>query len=94
MLAITFELAICAAMLQRAEQAGKTLIVFSHYPMTEFYNGQSDAIAAQFDADSFQQAWRPADSVTNLLAATGLKRNTQDVMVLQVSPCLAARHSG
>lgn len=62
-----------AQVVQRAEQAGKTLIAFSHYPMTEFYNGQSDAIAAQFGADSFQLARRPADSVTNLLAATGLK---------------------
>lgn len=58
---------------QRAEQAGKTLIAFSHYPMTEFYNGQSDAIAEQFGADSFQLARRPADNVSQLLAATGLK---------------------
>ena len=58
---------------QRAEQAGKTLIAFSHYPMTEFYNGQSDAIAEQFGADSFQLARRPADKVSQLLAATGLK---------------------
>lgn len=58
---------------QRAEQAGKTLIAFSHYPMSEFYNGQSDAIAMQFGADSFQLARRPADSVSNMLAATGLK---------------------
>ncbi|HEY0923878.1 metallophosphoesterase [Rheinheimera pacifica] len=58
---------------QRAEQAGKMLIAFSHYPMTEFYNGQSAAIAAQFGADSFQLARRPADSVSNMLAATGLK---------------------
>lgn len=62
-----------AQVVQRAEKAGKTLIAFSHYPMTEFYNGQSDTIAAQFGADSFQLARRPADSVTNLLAATGLK---------------------
>jgi 3',5'-cyclic AMP phosphodiesterase CpdA len=62
-----------AQVVQRSEQAGKTLIAFSHYPMTEFYNGQSDAIATQFGADSFQLARRPADSVTNLLAATGLK---------------------
>ncbi|MCS4306189.1 3',5'-cyclic AMP phosphodiesterase CpdA [Rheinheimera pacifica] len=58
---------------QRAEQAGKTLIAFSHYPMTEFYNGQSAAIAEQFGADSFQLARSPADSVSNMLAATGLK---------------------
>ncbi|WP_240224458.1 metallophosphoesterase [Rheinheimera hassiensis] len=58
---------------ERAEQTGKTLIAFSHYPMTEFYNGQSDAIAAQFGADSFQLARRPADKVSQLLAATGLK---------------------
>jgi hypothetical protein len=58
---------------QRAEQTGKTLIAFSHYPMTEFYNGQSDTIAEQFGADSFQLARRPADKVSQLLAATGLK---------------------
>jgi 3',5'-cyclic AMP phosphodiesterase CpdA len=58
---------------QRAEQTGKTLIAFSHYPMTEFYNGQSDTIAEQFGADSFQLARRPADSVSKQLAATGLK---------------------
>lgn len=58
---------------QRAEQAGKTLIAFSHYPMSEFYNGQSDAIAEQFGADSFQLARRPADNVSQLLATTGLK---------------------
>lgn len=57
----------------RAEQAGKTLIAFSHYPMSEFYNGQSDAIAEQFGADSFQLARRPTDNVSQLLATTGLK---------------------
>lgn len=58
---------------RRAERQGKRLIAFSHYPMTEFYDGQSDDMATFFGADSHQLARRPSASVGEVLAQTGLK---------------------
>jgi len=58
---------------KQAEERGKTLIAFSHFPMAEFYNGQSGAIADLFGESNFQLARKPDDSVSKLLAETGLK---------------------
>ncbi|WP_416307242.1 metallophosphoesterase [Neptunicella sp. SCSIO 80796] len=58
---------------ERAKHLGKTLIAFSHFPMSEFYDGQSDNIAALFGAEHFQLARRPQDSISHILADTGIK---------------------
>lgn len=58
---------------ERAEHAGKKLIAFSHFPMTEFYDGQSATIADYFGADTFQLARTPQSQVSHALADLGLK---------------------
>lgn len=58
---------------KRADHSGKQLIAFSHFPMAEFYDGQSNAIADLFGPDSFQLARRPLKNVSQLMADTGLK---------------------
>lgn len=61
------------SVVQRANAAGKTLIAFSHFPMVEFYDQQSNAIAKMFGAKNFQLARRPNEAVSHALAAMGLK---------------------
>lgn len=58
---------------KRAERSQKQLIAFSHFPMTEFYDGQSDAIEGLFGSDTFQLKRRPENRVSQVLANTGLK---------------------
>ncbi|WP_051234520.1 metallophosphoesterase [Marinimicrobium agarilyticum] len=58
---------------ERAERSQKQLIAFSHFPMTEFYDNQSDAIATLFGTDTFQLKRRPKSHVSQVLAETGLK---------------------
>ncbi|MDP5029577.1 metallophosphoesterase [Paraglaciecola sp.] len=58
---------------RRAEQGGKKLIAFSHFPMTEFYDGQSAFIANYFGEDKFQLARTPQKQVSETLATLGLK---------------------
>lgn len=62
-----------AQVVQRAKATGKQLIAFSHFPMGDFYDDQSSAIAALFGTHNFQLARRPNDDVSQALAATGLK---------------------
>lgn len=57
----------------QAAAQGKTLIAFSHFPMTEFHNGQSEAIADLFGETSFQLVRKPEQHVSQSLADTGLK---------------------
>ena len=61
-----------AEVVKRAESSGKQLIAFSHFPMTEFYDGQSDAIADLFGEKSFQLERRPQQHVSQVLADMGL----------------------
>lgn len=58
---------------KRAELGDKKLIAFSHFPMSEFYDGQSDELGEYFGHDNFQLARRPQDKISQTLAATGLK---------------------
>lgn len=58
---------------KRAEDAGKTLIAFSHYPIVDFYNGMSPQMAELFGERSFQLARVPQTEVSQAVAATGLK---------------------
>lgn len=62
-----------ADVVTRAEASGKQLIAFSHFPMAEFYDGQSDAIAELFGPAAFQLERRPQTHVSQVLADAGLK---------------------
>lgn len=56
----------------RAAAEGKTLITFSHYPMTDYYQGQADAMAELFGPTRMQLNRSPAGSTATELAATGI----------------------
>lgn len=62
-----------ADVVERANASGKHLIAFSHYPMVEFYNGQSDTLAQLFGSGSSQLKRQPRSHVSQALADTGLK---------------------
>ncbi|MDX3773079.1 metallophosphoesterase [Chromatiaceae bacterium AAb-1] len=56
----------------RAKAQNKTLIAFSHFPMTGFYDN-ADSLLAQFAGrDTFQQHRLPQPATVAALAATGL----------------------
>ncbi|MCW8331037.1 metallophosphoesterase [Photobacterium sp. SDRW27] len=57
----------------RAEKQGKTLVTFSHFPMTEFYNGAAETIEDIFGPGNFQLARSPKEDVSRALAQTGIK---------------------
>jgi len=57
----------------RGKAQGKQVIAFSHFPMSEFFNGASDDIEALLGKGKMQMARRPAEDVTKALADTGLK---------------------
>lgn len=56
-----------------AEQQGKTLIAFSHYPMVEFNDGASEAISALMGPDKWQLNRVPSEEVAQTFADAGLK---------------------
>ncbi|ROV56876.1 metallophosphoesterase [Vibrio ponticus] len=58
---------------KRADAQGKTLVAFSHFPMTEFYNGAAETIEDIFGAGKFQLARSPKEDVSQALAKTGIK---------------------
>ncbi|WP_202987607.1 metallophosphoesterase family protein [Cellvibrio polysaccharolyticus] len=62
-----------ADVVARASQHNKQLIAFSHFPMTDFYDGQSEAIAEAFGETAFQLQRKPEKHVSQVLADTGLK---------------------
>jgi 3',5'-cyclic AMP phosphodiesterase CpdA len=55
-----------------AKEQNKTLVSFSHFPMTDFYNGASENIEDLFGEGKFQLARMPEDDTSKALAATGL----------------------
>jgi 3',5'-cyclic AMP phosphodiesterase CpdA len=55
-----------------AKEQNKTLVSFSHFPMTDFYNGASEEIEDLFGEGSHQLAREPDDETSKALAATGL----------------------
>ena len=61
------------SVVKRAAAMDKQLIAFSHFPMVEFYDQQSNAIETLFGANNFQLVRRPDEAVSQSLAATGLK---------------------
>ncbi|MCB5228332.1 metallophosphoesterase [Alishewanella sp. 16-MA] len=57
---------------ERAAKEGKTLITFSHYPMTDYYQGQANAMAELFGSTRMQLNRSPANETARKLAATGV----------------------
>lgn len=58
---------------RRARAQDKQLVAFSHFPIAEFYNGESDNMTALFSPGAFQMGRRPSPSTTRTMAATGLR---------------------
>lgn len=58
---------------ERAKKQNKTLIAFSHFPMGEFYDGQTQSIKSLFGDSAFQLVREPTRDTRKLLAETGLK---------------------
>lgn len=56
----------------RAEEKGKTLIAFSHFPAADFYNGAKPKIEELWGENEFQLARVPSDSASSLFAKTGI----------------------
>ncbi|RYV01358.1 phosphoesterase [Shewanella sp. OPT22] len=58
---------------KQAKAQGKKLITFSHFPMTEFYDGSSHQLEELFGKNSNQLKRKPNDSVSKELAQLGIK---------------------
>lgn len=57
----------------RADKLGKTLIVFSHYPTLDFYDGAVPEIKALFGAKKMQLHRMPNEKVSQMLIEAGVK---------------------
>nr|WP_261837302.1 metallophosphoesterase [Vibrio ishigakensis] len=57
---------------KRAEENNKVLISFSHFPMTDFYEGASEELEDLFGEGSNQLARLPEDETSKTLAGTGV----------------------
>jgi 3',5'-cyclic AMP phosphodiesterase CpdA len=57
----------------RGKAQGKQVVAFSHFPMSEFFNGASDDIVALLGQNKMQMVRRPAEDTTRALAETGLQ---------------------
>ncbi|MGR5541124.1 metallophosphoesterase, partial [Vibrio campbellii] len=55
-----------------AKEQNKVLFSFSHFPMTDFYNGASEEIEDIFGEGNFQLGREPEDDTSKALAQTGL----------------------
>ncbi|MBY5945089.1 metallophosphoesterase [Photobacterium rosenbergii] len=55
-----------------AKEQNKVLLSFSHFPMTDFYNGASEEIEDIFGEGNFQLKREPEDDTSKALAQTGL----------------------
>jgi len=58
---------------RRAEEQGKMLISFSHFPAADFYNGAGPLIEEVWGDDEFQMARMPEAVTTETVAATGVR---------------------
>ncbi|WP_293723667.1 metallophosphoesterase [uncultured Cetobacterium sp.] len=56
-----------------AEEKGKTLVTFSHYPMVDFYNGASEEVESIFGTGKFELRRVPTDEVAKTFADAGIK---------------------
>ncbi len=58
---------------ERAKAQGKTLITFSHYPMIEFYQGQTQHIASLLGEERGQLSRSPQQQISHRLADLGVQ---------------------
>ncbi|SDH15532.1 Calcineurin-like phosphoesterase [Vibrio xiamenensis] len=58
---------------QRAQQMGKTLIVFSHYPATEYLNSSANDFYYVFNDGSYNNTRVPSTDTASQVANTGVK---------------------
>ncbi|MDR7119107.1 metallophosphoesterase [Rheinheimera soli] len=58
---------------ERAKAQGKTLITFSHYPMIEFYQGQTTQIATLLGENRGQLSRSPQQQISHQLADSGVQ---------------------
>jgi len=58
---------------QRAKAQGKYLITFSHYPTTDFYANQTEAMKGVFKSGAFQVVRVPQATASAAVAATGIR---------------------
>lgn len=59
---------------RRADSLGKTLVAFSHFPMTEYYDGAARAVPDLFGKpNAFQLRRMPSQATSQALAQTGLR---------------------
>lgn len=59
----------------RAEQEGKCLLVFSHYPAVEYLNYSADDFYYLFDDSSYNHKRVPSDDTAQQVRATGVRLN-------------------
>lgn len=57
----------------QAKQNGKQLIAFSHYPMSDFYDGSSEEIVQLFGSNKLQMARMPHEVTSQALSSLGLE---------------------
>jgi 3',5'-cyclic AMP phosphodiesterase CpdA len=57
----------------RARKLNKKLVSFSHFPMAEFSDQQTQSIAELLGENSLQMSRQPSEDTSAVLAATGLK---------------------
>lgn len=58
---------------RRANEQGKILISFSHFPAADFYNGAGPLIEEVWGEDEFQMVRMPEKKTTEAVAATGVR---------------------
>ncbi|WP_149980322.1 metallophosphoesterase family protein [Pseudoalteromonas rhizosphaerae] len=78
---------------QRAKAQGKTLVAFSHFPMGEFYDGQTQSIKSLFGDTAFQLAREPSLDTRKLLAETGLKLHIGGHMHMNDTSVIESEHN-
>ncbi|CAM3827415.1 MULTISPECIES: metallophosphoesterase family protein [Pseudoalteromonas] len=78
---------------QRAKAENKTLIAFSHFPMGEFYDGQTASIKSLFGDNAFQLTREPNSDTRKLLAETGLKLHIGGHMHMNDTSVIESEHN-
>jgi 3',5'-cyclic AMP phosphodiesterase CpdA len=58
---------------KEAEKRGKTLVSFSHYPLTDFHEGTSEEMKNLFGVGKFQLSRVPEKQVSELYAEAGIR---------------------
>ncbi|MGO2013188.1 hypothetical protein [Pseudoalteromonas sp.] len=78
---------------ERAKKQNKTLVAFSHFPMGEFYDGQTQSIKSLFGDSGFQLAREPSSDTRKLLAETGLKLHIGGHMHMNDTSVIESEHN-